>query len=230
MRLSHRDELEIMSIDPRRSLYSLSVLCLLLMAFSCASPAYRTHPEFEMRAKNIETLGIIIPDVKIYELSPGGVIEFRDDWSATGRENVLNAILKGFEEKKYNVKPLTIHEEIEEEMEDLQTLYRVVNRSIERHTYGPQLFPDKKNLDYSLGPIENFLQSAEIDSMILVSGFDQVRADGQRAFVSVAIADSSGAIVWYSGKGSRGGHDLRDPVSTAALVRDILSPLPEASQ
>lgn len=231
MTFRHRDKSKRMSKGHRGSVLSLSILGLLFMAFGCASPTHRAHPEFVMGAKNIEAPVLMLPDVKMYEFSSGGVIELRDDWSATGKENVRKAVLKGFEDKKYNVKSLTTDGDIKEEIKEIQALYRAVNKSIQLHTYGPQLFPDKKKFfDYSLGSIKNILKDAQIDSVIFVSGFDHVTANGRSAFVSVGIADSSGTIVWYGGKGSKGGHDFRDPESTARLVGDILFPLPEAGQ
>ncbi len=229
MAFRHKGKFRRMGIGHRGLLIHLSILCLSSVAFGCASPTYRAHPEFMSMTKNIETPGLMLPDVKMYEFSSGGVMELRDDWSATGKENVRKAILKGFEDKKYNVKPLTINEDTKEEIKEIKALYRAVNKSIQLHTYGPQLFPNKKkNFDYSLGSIQNILKDSQIDSVIFVSGFDQVKASGRSAYVSVCIADSSGAIVWYGGKGSKSGHDFRDPESTARLVGDIIFPLPEA--
>jgi hypothetical protein len=41
--------------------------------------------------------------------------------------------------------------------------------------------------------------------------------------IDLAIADSTGTILYYAVKGTRNGKDLRDPAGTAALIRDLLS-------
>ncbi len=221
---------EKMRANQKRFLFFLSDLCLLFILFGCASPAYRAHPEFEMRARNIEIPALILSDVRIYKSSPGGVVELRDDWCAIAKQNLLNALLRAFKDKHYSIKPLTTDEEIAEEMEEIQALYRAVNRSIQLHTYGPQLFPEKEsNFVYSLGPIEGILRKSKADSMVFVYGFGQVATGERKALVSIAVADSSGTIVWYCVKGSLGGYDLRDPESVTALVEDIFSSFPEAS-
>ncbi len=165
-----------MSLILKRSLIFLSVLYLLFIALGCAPPAYRAHPELEMRFKDIKTTGLIPPDIKIYELTAGGVRELRDDWSDKGRENVIKALIEGFKEKEVEIKALTIDKDIEEEIEDIQALYRAVSMSIQLHTYNQQfIFPEKmKRFDYSIGPIERILNTYGADALIFVYGFDEI--------------------------------------------------------
>jgi len=37
-----------------------------------------------MRAKDVGTAALISPDIKVYELTTGGVRELRDDWCFNG--------------------------------------------------------------------------------------------------------------------------------------------------
>ena len=203
------------------------ILCTSMMLFGCASPAYRAHPEFEMRAGNLNTLGLMPCDIKAYEVSGLGLVELRDDWCVTSNKNVVNALIKSLKDKHYNIKALTIDQEIEEEMDGIRALYRVVNKSIQLHTYGPQLFPEKgKNFEYSLGPVEEILRRSGADSLVFVSGLDHESKGGRVAFVSVAVADSSGAIVWYCVRGIKGERGLRDPEIASELVDNILASFP----
>lgn len=240
-----------MGLSQKESLIFLSLLSLLFVAFGCAPPAYRAHPELEIRSKNITTPQLIPPDMKIYELTAGGVKELRDDWCSTGRENVLKSLMEAFKEKQIEIKMIPIDKDIEEELEDIQALYRAVSTSILLHTYNKQfLFPEKqKNFDYSIGPVDKILQKYNTDALIFVYGIDEISTGGRKALtaagivigaftgimvvpragmtaVSVALIDSSGTVLWYSVKGSGGGHDLRDYESCANLVKDILSDFP----
>jgi hypothetical protein len=232
-------------------LFLLLCLCLLWGAFGCASVApYRAHPEFEMRTKNIKISGLLSPDIKIYEFTAGGVRELRDDWCAQGRENIQGALIQCFQEKTLEIKPITMDKEMEEEMEDIYALYRAVSISINTHTYGDFKFPEKmKNFDYSIGPIDKIMQKHSTDALIFVYGFDEISTGGRKALqavgviagaltgvvviprsgitvVSAAMVDPSGTILWYNIKGSQGGYDLRNPESSANLIRAILADYP----
>ena len=214
--------------DEYKSLPFLSILCISMMFFGCAQPAYRAHPEFEIRATNINTLALMPSDVKAYEVSGLGLIELRDDWCVISTKNVVNALIQDLKDKNYNIKTLTSDREIEEEMDEIRTLFRVVNKSIQLHTYGPQLFPEKeKSFKYSLGSVEKFLKRSGADSLVFVNGLDHVSKGGGTAFVSVAFADSSGTIVWYCVKGIQGERGLRDPEIASGLMKDVLASFPQ---
>lgn len=239
-----------MTLRPRRFRELLTVLGLLFIAFGCAPKAYRAHPELEMRSKDINTPGLIFPDVKIYELTAGGVRELRDDWSIKGQENVLGAMTEYYKEKEAEIKPLTIDGEIKEEMEDIQALYRAVSSSIRLHTYGPYVFPEKKkNFEYSIGPIDRILEHFGADALIFVYGIDEISTTGRKALqatsvivgaftgvvimprsgitaLSVALVEQPGTILWYCIKSSQGGYDLRKPESTSSIVENVLRDFP----
>jgi hypothetical protein len=236
------------------TLFLLS-FCLLWGVFGCASvpppiTPYRAHPEFEMRTKNIKTLGLLSPDIKIYEFTAGGMRELRDDWCAVGKENVQRALIGCFREKPFEIKPIVVDKEMEEEMEDIYALYRAVVRSINFYTYGQFKFPQKmKNFDYSVGPIDKVLQKHGADGLIFVYGFDEISTGARKALqttavivgaiagvyvvprsgitvVNVALVDPSGAILWYNVKGSEGVYDLRNRESATKFVRSVISDYP----
>jgi len=231
--------------------------CCILSGYGCGTAdyyvikePYRIHPEFYKRALRIKTPGLIAPDVKICELTAGGVREIRDDWSAAGKQNVVDALAECLDEQACAVKTCVVGKEIEEELEDIHALYRAVSRSIQIHTYGPYPFPEKqKNFIYSVGSIENLLHRLEADALIFVYGYDEISTVGRKALtvlgvaigavtgvmvvpgsgitaVSVGLVDPSGAILWYNIKAGAGAYDLRKPESAKALLKDILSDLP----
>ena len=218
-----------MSAKKKRILLFLSCLSISLMAFGCAPQAYRIHPEFEKRARNFNTLGLMLCDVKAYEITGLGVVELRKGWCTTGRENLISALVEGLGKKNYKIKPLAKDKdkEIEEEIAEIEAVYGAVNKSIQLHTYGPQLFPEKKkNFQYSLGSVERILQKSGTDSLVFVRGLDHVFKGKEEAFISVAFVDSSGTILWYCEKGIRGEGGLRDPESVSKLVENVLASFP----
>jgi hypothetical protein len=247
-----KGELRRMCPRPTR-LLKIAVGSLLLTALGCASlPAhrYRAHPEFETRSKQIHTAGILSPDIKIYELTAGGIRELRDDWCKIGKETVEQAAGECFRERWVQVKIIPIEKETEEELEDIVALYRAVSTSIISHTYGEYLFPEKvKRFEYSIGPIDSLLKRWNSDALVFIIGSDEISTSGRKALtaaamvlgalagvvmlpgggitvVSIAVVDPSGNILWYNVKGSQGGYDLRNPESTRELLKAIVSDFP----
>lgn len=160
----------------------------------------------------------------MYELSPVGTAVLKDDWSRIGRENLQIAILKDFSEKKCDVKLVEKDVQAENEIKEIQALYNLVHKTMDQHTFGSRPnWADSNDFVYSLGPLESFLQKFDADSIIFVTGYDQVFYDGRKALIDLAIADSTGAILYYSVKGTTNGKDLRDPDSTMELIRDLLA-------
>ena len=205
-----------------RSVFSITYL--LLLVTGCALDAYRMHPEFSARAVSIQEPALIIPDVYMYELSSSGMVMLRDDWSRAGRQNLQNAILGYFKDKRCNVKLIEMDSQIAKEMEEVQALYRLVHKTMDQHTFGHHQNTIKNDsFNFSIGSLEALLQKLDADAMIFVTGYDQVFNGGHKAMIDLAVADSSGTILYYSVKGTTQGKDLRDPVSTAAMIRDLLS-------
>ena len=217
-----------MSVTQRNYFPSLFVLCLLLITFGCASPAYRVHPEFMARVKGIQKPALMLAEVRIYEILPGGVVQVRDDWSRAGKENLIKALTESFMERRFRVMSLTAHEERAEDVREIKALYKAVEKSIRLHGYGPQLFPEKrKRFVYSLGPSEKTLSRLGADSMIFMSGSGQISASEQKACISIAVSDSCGTILWHCVRHTVDHYDLRDAESAKELVEDLLSSFPE---
>jgi len=209
-------------------------LCLFpLICFTegCMPAPHRAHPQFESRVAKIKALTLVPPAVEVYELSPSGLSELRDDWCMLGRKNIEEALIEKFTSKRYIIRTLRPDSEVRKELAEIQALYTQVNRSIQLHSYGPQVFPEKvTRFEYGMGSVQRVLEACGTDSLVFVTGFDQVSSDNPKTCVSIALADSSGTILWYGVKGSKGGHELKDPFSTAMLVEEILSSFPKRAE
>jgi hypothetical protein len=217
-----------MSVTQRNYFPSLFVLCLLLITFGCASPAYRVHPEFMARVKGIQKPALMLAEVRIYEILPGGVVQVRDDWSRAGKENLIKALTESFMERRFRVMSLSAHEERAEDVREIKALYKAVEKSIRLHGYGPQLFPEKRNrFVYSLGPSKKTLSRLGADSMVFMSGSGQISASEQKAWISIAVSDSCGTILWHCVRHTVDQYDLRDAKGAAEFVEDLLASFPE---
>ena len=205
----------------------VSIMCLLFLVTGCTLKAHKMHPEFNARAGSLKESVLISPDISMYELSPGGRAILRDDWSQVGRANLQNAILRDFKDKQFNVQLVEMDLRFENEMTEIQSLYKLVHKTMDQHTFGRQQnLANRNGFNYSLGPLKSFLQKFGADSIIFVTGYDQVFYDGRKALIDLAIADASGTILYYTVKGTTNGKDLRDPDSTTELIHDLLASFP----
>jgi hypothetical protein len=205
------------------------LFCLLSTMGGCALPPWRANPEWMTRAKGIRALLVAPAEVRVYQVSREEIMRLNRDWSETGCRNLDSALVQAFRNRHYHVKLLPAEGELHREMTGILPLFRAVNKSIQLHAYGPQVFPDKiAHFDYSLGSLNDILAKLHCDAVVFARGYDQVSEGPRKTYISLALADSSGTILWYCVKGSRGDHDLRDPKSAENLVDGLLSDFPEA--
>lgn len=169
------------------------------------------------------------PQVSIVEASAGAPDMWQPVRSQAARDlagDVVRTILAAKPYCVQTVDPTSPASEQERaEIKSIQSLYRSVNRSIQLHTYGPQLFPSKqRRFDYSIGPVEGLLRGHDADALILVMGHQTVSREHPRAWISIAVVAPDGAVVWYGMNGSLENGALEEPDVVMTLVRQILQP------
>ncbi|HVN97536.1 MAG TPA: hypothetical protein VMT62_13995 [Syntrophorhabdaceae bacterium] len=196
--------------------------------------------------KATKTLGILFIDMKVYELTAGGMHELKEDWTGSARHNFSTSLQTELKDRLIEAKVLD-GENPSEEMDDVQVLYKAVRSAILTHTYGSALnwdfFPEKlDHFDYSLGPIEGLLARLNVDGLILVTAGDEVSTGGRKtlmvvgAFTGVhprsgmtwadaALVDGSGSILWFSANPGKA-YDLREPDDVFRLVGGLFKEFP----
>jgi hypothetical protein len=209
--------------------------------------SFRTPPDFAHRMKNIKTIAMFRPDIKIFEISTGGVKELRQEWCDEGCVKVQTAFVNEFQRFGYDLRILDLERDSSAEIREIMFLYDDVVTSVLRHTYdGPHLFPTKQtDFDYTLGPIDNLLEPAGADALLLIRGVDEISSEGRKAMqtfgvlvglaagvvvaprmgqtlVIVGLVDRSGDLLWFNIRGGSGGYNLRDPESVSKLVSQSL--------
>ena len=222
----------------------------LVLLTGCATPQYRTHPEFEQRLQAGMTIAVMPPDVKVYEVSAGEVPELMDEWSETARMNVIEAVRNRLPGKgTFTIREFdpTQSEAAKAEFEDAVPLFRAVALSAAIHTYiesGAQFETKTKQFDYSLGPLPMIRQASGADAVLFIEGLDQVQSSGRvvrdvallvvgAAFgviivpqggltaLSAALVDpQSGDVLWFNRHAVRGKYDLRQLDSAESCVAD----------
>jgi len=233
----------------RRMLLAWCSLNLVLLA-GCATPHYRTSPQFEDRLQAGMTIAVMPPDVKVYEVSAGEVPELMDEWSETARKNVIEAVRTRLPGKgQFIIREFdpSQSEAARAEFEDAVPLFRAVAMSAAMHTYiesGAPFETKMKQFDYSLGPLPMIRQASGADAVLFIEGVDQISSGGRVArnvamvlvaaafgvvvippagltAISAALVDpQTGDVLWFNQHGARGKYDLRKPDSAESCVAD----------
>jgi hypothetical protein len=241
----------------RSAALTLGLAALLLATGGCARTVAlnsgagqytRLHPEASERARAFRTTAILPPDIKVYSVSAGGVRELRDDWSAAGRDNVIAAVREGLKGQHVEIRPSPSDKETQEQIDDLQALYRAVAESIGDHAYplGMSAFRHKlERFEYSIGPVDRLLQKYRADALLILHGYDEVSSGGRKALrtvswilpignqvqsdsaaLTIALVDRSGTVLWFDLASRTGGTDFRDRASMVEAVKVLLARYP----
>jgi hypothetical protein len=220
------------------------------------APHFRSNPQLSEKINTTKRIVLIPLKTDVFQLTAGGVKEKMDEWTQQAKRNVMTAIQEELERKPLLlIKPfeeLMLSSEKKANLDETSALYDAVSSSILFHTYGqpPNLFPEKiKNFDYSLGPEIKELVG-DVDAVLFVSCVDHIATAGRKAVqagsmilgalvgvsmtpnmgttsMSIALVDAdSGFILWYNVHSSGGDHDLRNPINTTTLVKQLLKDLP----
>ena len=218
------------------------------VGFAADQETFRTPPDFLQRMKKVKTIGILKPEVKIFEITSGGVKELRPEWCDEAFGLVKGGVTAEFQRFGYELKAVEPGADSEGEVREMLALHEAVVMGILGHAYdGPGLFPAKKtNFDYTVGPIDNIVRPADADALLVVRGVDEVSTSGRKAmqtlgilagaavgiittpnmgrtFLFVTLIDRSGDLLWFNVQGGAGGYNLREPESVSKLVAKSLA-------
>ena len=224
----------------------------LLMVFLFSRPAaagdvvFAQHPDLETEIPESPRIGLIRPAIEIHQISAGGVAEKIQDWCDTACANVRVAIEETFGEgmKIISIEQFESGSSIGEEMLEVEALYDAVTVTMVSTWAGTFAFPAKhKRFDYSLGGLDEIFDTLEVDALIFVGGYDQVKTGGRQAFelvalfaggmvyskqayMDVGLVGRSGKLLWYRMMKPLSRTDLRDPEGARAYVDNVFKGFP----
>ena len=219
--------------------------------FICAALAGCTHTtalksrsaafDWSSQAKRIV---LVAPDVELGELTAGGLLEPRADWSDSASHAVkaqLASALAGREIQVDAMETLTDPHDVQ-----LAKLHGVIGAEIIKQQLGISKLPTKKTaLDWTLGPGTNQLRAAHhADYALFVYVRDSYSSGGRKAMMVLgalagigvsggnqnafaSLVDlRTGNIVWFNELTSPAGQDLRDGSGAAAFTANLLKDSP----
>lgn len=218
---------------------SFAVVFLSAALFGCAQPGKRIHAEYDRRVSGIRVVGIVVPEISYYDVSFGGTREKNDESSQQANENVVAAIKAELVQRGFEAREIAREGELKQSLDEIVGLFDTIAWSYRSHVLAASpgdVFPHKAAFfDYSVGPIDDVLDAHHVDALILVDGGGR----GNSFFVTggtvllVALADRTGALLWFEPYAKPSGfiqRDIRDPEKVRKIVEEIFKTMPEAGK
>ena len=177
------------------------------------------------------TVTVMPLDVELFEISAGGVVEPRADWTALAEHHVranLRSRHGGW--KQFDD---------EAPIADLLRLHRAVSQAVLDHHFGPRKLPTKEGrLEWSLGPdVAPLREKSGADFALFTWIRDTYASDARKVFglglgggvqsAHASLVDlKSGQIVWFNRLRRLSG-DLRESEPAAETVDALFAGFPK---
>lgn len=201
-------------------------------------------PGFEFLPKG-GTMLIMPTDIELFEMSAGGVLEPKADWSATAAKHFRAAL--DAKRKRLEMKSVFLSEQDADEVAEINALHAAVARAISTHHFGAGnlALPTKDGkLDWSMGePVQVLKQKTGADYAFF-SWIRDSYASAERVATMIALAIlgvgtsggvqvgyaslvdlNTGKIVWFNRLG-RGSGDLREAEKAEETLNALLEDFP----
>jgi hypothetical protein len=242
-----------------RSAAALALIAL--VTAGCATPRGSVNQSFGSNPEQPRPRHVLLvePDIRLHEVSAGGVVEKVDEWSRQASENAVKSLRDAVQTQNLFelVAANSLTDTEKAALEQHAALYALVSGS----AYGAQASPFEAwrqraaTFDYTLGPgLKSVAERTRIDAVVFLVGTDYISSAGRKAamifgilaaaltgvviapptapaFMSVGVVDMrSGDLVWYATDVSGGSSDLRDAEVMKGLIDSMVQTYPYAAK
>jgi hypothetical protein len=238
-----------------------SCILIALLVAGCATPKGSLNHGFTKNPGHGLPRRVLLvePDIRVHEVSAGGVVEKVDEWSRQASGLAIESLRNAAQRRNlFELVPaasLTLTDKAA--LEQHAALYALVAGS----AYGAQISSSPAwrqraaEFDYTLGNgLASVAQHSHVDAAVFVVGSDYISTAGRKAamvfgiltgaltgmvtapgsapaFMSLGVVDMrSGELVWYSTDFRDGAADLRDAVAMKSLIDEMMQTYPGAAQ
>ena len=243
-----------------QSLRIAGIALALVVTAGCAGPVKNASVHQSIAGKSEHPMPrkmLLLPaDIRVHEVSAGGIVEKVDDWTDQANGHAAKAIRQiGASGNLFQVKEMpALAPEDKAALEQHVALYELVAVSADFSRSGP-FAPWReraRNFDYTLGPgLQKLAESGDIDAAVVVIGSDYISSAGRKAqmalgvlaaallgaavipqggisYVSVGVVDlRSGDLLWFStNRGPQ--NDLREESNVQNTLARLFKEYPGA--
>lgn len=235
------------------------LLCLLtfvgtLFLTGCATaPAtYRTLARTPERVPKLHTVVVAPLDAELSELSAGGLLERRDDWTDQATANLTSAIAAETGWQPSTELPADQLAKLRAETDDVQSLLRAISLNHFMTAIpgrAPAPFPVKSTeLTYQTGPLKDYVAAVGSEAVLFVFVRNSYATAGRKSLLalsfigaaftgvaiipamgsdvmSAALVESDGTVLWCNF--NLGGEDPRTPAGARDVAKKLLAGLPK---
>jgi hypothetical protein len=203
----------------------LGCLVCAVILMGCNYASERIHPDYADYRQQIRRVLVLPPEIGIFEETVKGSMAWQVEKSRSAQQMAFKSVVGMLSDNNYTVKSTGLSASQNEEIQSIKKLFRSVNRSIQLHTYGPQIYPSKlKEFNYEIGPVNAVLDAYQADALVLVIGHQTVSSKRPKTWISIAVVEPGGKIIWYGMQGAKQNLDLQAHSSASALIVDTLAP------
>ena len=208
-----------------RSILMMGLMVSLIGLFitGCTYTSERVHPQFPGYRQTMGVMLVLVPEIGIFEQMPDGSRLFQDIESQEAQRQAQQSIARQLEARHFTVQTADTRMMQSSELLAVTSLFRSVNRSIQLHTFGPQLYPDKLSaFEYHLGPVTEILKTNRADGLVLALGHQTASVQPIKNWLSIAVVEPEGRIIWYGLQGDHQQFNLQTSEGMTALVATTL--------
>jgi hypothetical protein len=188
------------------------------------------------------------PDVQLFEMTAGGLLEPRADWTATAKENVDAALVSILEAKHATIVPYAaptdpaaehlhvqltkLHERVANTiLNDRLPVLRLVGKgAVFDWTLGDQAYAlaGETGAEYALFVrfVDSYASTGRVTLIVIYSLLGSPLPGGTQDAVASLVELKTGDLVWFNHLVNTTGGDLRTPERARDAVQALLADLP----
>lgn len=227
------------------------ILSLLFGGCATTQVAYKKHVNADLKANTCKQVLLLPIDIEISEMATGGMMERRDEWTASAVTNLTAELQRKIPGVRIlEPKDLQADQALTAELNQVQALFRriALNEMVSIMPLYAHPGMHHQPFEFGVGPLERLAKACGADAAIAVFVRDSYSTSGRKAIVAItmlaaasvgvglvpqsaptmsaaAMIHSDGTLLWYNGHRSSLG-DLRETAGIKAFVEHTFQGLP----
>jgi hypothetical protein len=182
----------------KKPLLWLNLLIFIAVLTGCASKTHGYGPSLSPIDREIQKIAIVKPDIYSYEVSGGGIPEFRIDWSSEAEKNISAVMIPQL--KKFQYESLDIANiDSTVQTDTIQSFVKYVSMAISSNLYGEDAFlPQIDSFNYSVGSLTEFCDQFNVNAVMFIFGADEHYSELRKEVLQRSAAVKTAKSIFWS--------------------------------